>query len=137
MEQTFAIVKPDAVSRGLSGKILAVIEENGFKIRAMRLSHLSVAEAEGFYAVHKGRGFFAELIEFMTSGPCVVLCLERENAVEAWRKLMGATDPAKADPGTIRKLFAESIGRNCVHGSDAKETAAVELAYFFRSFELQ
>jgi nucleoside-diphosphate kinase len=137
MDQTFAIIKPDAVARGLSGKILALIEEHGFKIRAMRLARLSAAEAEGFYAVHKGKGFFAELIEFMTSGPCIVMCLEKENAVEAWRKLMGATDPAKAEAGTIRRLFAESIGRNCVHGSDAKETAAAELAYFFRAFELQ
>jgi nucleoside-diphosphate kinase len=137
MDQTFAIIKPDAVSRGLTGKILAIIEENGFKVRAMRLTRMSAAEAEGFYAVHKGKGFFAELIEFMTSGPCVVMCLEKENAVEAWRTLMGATDPAKAAEGTIRRLFAESIGRNCVHGSDAKETAATELAYFFRSFELQ
>jgi nucleoside-diphosphate kinase len=137
MDQTFAIIKPDAVSRGLAGKILAVIEESGFKVRAMRLSHLSTAEAEGFYAVHKGKGFFAELIEFMTSGPCVVMCLEKGNAVEDWRLLMGATDPAKAAEGTIRHRFAESIGRNCVHGSDAKETAAAELAYFFRAFELQ
>jgi nucleoside-diphosphate kinase len=137
MDQTFAIIKPDAVSRGLTGKILALIEEKGFRIRAMRMAHLSTAEAEGFYAVHKGKGFFAELIEFMISGPCVVLCLEKDNAVEEWRNLMGTTDPVNADPGTIRKLYAESIGRNCVHGSDAKETAATELAYFFRSFEIQ
>ncbi len=137
MEKTFAIIKPDAVSRGLTGKILAVIEENGFKVCALRMTHMSSTEAEGFYAVHKGKGFFGELVEFMSSGPCVLICLEKAGAVDAWRKLMGATNPANADAGTIRKMFAESIGRNCVHGSDAPETAATELAYFFRSFDLQ
>jgi nucleoside-diphosphate kinase len=137
MNKTFGIIKPDAVERGLAGKILALIEENGFKIRAMRQQQMSRAEAEGFYAVHRERPFFGELVEFMISGPCIVMCLEKENAVTEWRKLMGATNPANADEGTIRKLFAESVGRNCVHGSDAAETAAVELAYFFRSFDLQ
>lgn len=137
MSKTFAIIKPDAVERGLAGKILAVIEENGFKVRAMRLSQLSRPEAEGFYGVHRERPFFGELVDFMVSGPCVVLCLEKENAVADWRKLMGATNPANADEGTIRRLFAESTGRNCVHGSDADETAQGELAYFFRAFEIQ
>lgn len=136
MSKTFAIIKPDAVERGFAGKILAMIEEHGFKIRAMRMSLLTKPEAEGFYAVHKERPFFGELVDFMISGPCVVLCLEKENAVAEWRKLMGATNPANADEGTIRKLFAESTGRNCVHGSDADETAQVELAYFFRTFDL-
>lgn len=136
MNKTFAIIKPDAVARGLGGKILALIEENGFKLRAMRYTQLTRPEAEGFYAVHKGKPFFEELVEFMTSGPSIVLCLEKENAVEEWRKLMGATNPAHAEGGTIRRLFAESIGRNCVHGSDAEYTAAAELAYFFRTFEI-
>lgn len=136
MNKTFGIIKPDAVANGLAGKILALIEENGFKIRAMRFTRLTKPEAEGFYAVHKGKGFFDELVEFMTSGPCIVMCLEKENAVEQWRKLMGATNPAQAEGGTIRRLFAESIGRNCVHGSDAEYTAQAELAYFFRTFEI-
>lgn len=137
MNKTFGIIKPDAVERGLAGKILALIEENGFTVRAMRLQRMSRAEAEGFYAVHRERPFFGELVEFMISGPCIVMCLEKENAVTEWRKLMGATNPANADAGTIRKLFAESVGRNCVHGSDAPETAAVELGYFFRAFDIQ
>ena len=136
MNKTFGIIKPDAVANGLAGKILALIEENGFKIRAMRFTRLTKPEAEGFYAVHKGKGFFDELVEFMTSCPCIVMCLEKENAVEQWRKLMGATNPAQAEGGTIRRLFAESIGRNCVHGSDAEYTAQAELAYFFRTFEI-
>jgi nucleoside-diphosphate kinase len=136
MNKTFAIIKPDAVARGLSGKILALIEENGFKIKAMRRTQLTKLEAEGFYAVHKGKGFFDELVEFMTSGPSIVLCLEKENAVQEWRKLMGATNPSEAEGGTIRRQFAESIGRNCVHGSDAEYTAQAELAYFFRTFEI-
>ncbi len=136
MNKTFGIIKPDAVSRGLTGKILAIVEENGFAIRALRMTHLAVAEAEGFYAVHKERPFFGDLVKFMTSGPCVVMCLERKDAVEEWRKLMGATNPANAEEGTIRRQFAESIERNCVHGSDAESTARDELAYFFRSYEL-
>lgn|SRR5262245_36352811 len=136
MNKTFAIIKPDAVARGLSGKILALIEENNFKIKAMRRTQLTKPEAEGFYAVHKGKGFFDELVEFMTSGPSIVLCLEKENAVQEWRNLMGATNPAEAEGGTIRRQFAESIGRNCVHGSDAEYTAQAELAYFFRTFEI-
>lgn len=136
MTKTFGIIKPDAVERGLAGKILALIEENGFKVRAMRMARMTQPEAEGFYAVHKERPFFGELVEFMISGPVVLLCLEKENAVAEWRKLMGATNPANAEPGTIRKLFAESTGRNCVHGSDADATAQTELAYFFRAFDI-
>ena len=136
MERTFAIIKPDAVERGLAGKILARIEEAGFTIRAMRKQHLTKKEAEGFYAVHRERPFFGELTTFMSSGPCVVLALEAPNAITTWRDTMGATDPAKAAPGTLRKEFGESIGRNATHGSDAPETAAFELGYFFRGMEL-
>lgn len=136
MERTFAIVKPDAVASGKAGKILARVEEAGFKIRGMRLQHLSKAEAEGFYAVHKERPFFGELTEFMSSGPCVLLCLEAPDAIKKWRDTMGPTDPAKAAPGTLRRDFGESIGRNATHGSDAPETAAFELGYFFRGMEL-
>ena len=137
MEKTFAIIKPDAVAKGYTGEILSIINKEGFKVKAMRLTRLSKDEAEGFYAVHKERPFFASLVTFMTEGPVVLLALERENAVAHWRKVMGATNPANAEPGTIRKLFAESIERNASHGSDAPETAAQELAYFFRSYELQ
>ncbi len=136
MERTFGIIKPDAVSRGLAGKILARIEEAGFTVKAMRLQHLSRKEAEGFYAVHRERPFFGELTEFMASGPCVLLALEAPDAIKKWRDTMGATDPAKAAPGTLRKDFGESIGRNATHGSDAPETAAFELGYFFRGMEL-
>jgi nucleoside-diphosphate kinase len=137
MERTFAIVKPDAVASRKAGKILARIEEAGFTIRAMRLQHLSKSEAEGFYAVHKERPFFGELTEFMSSGPCVLLCLEAADAIKKWRDTMGPTDPAKAEPGTLRRDFGESIGRNATHGSDAPETAAFELGYFFRGMELR
>jgi nucleoside-diphosphate kinase len=136
MERTFAIIKPDAVERGLAGKILARIEEAGFTIRGMRKQHLTKQEAEGFYAVHKERPFFAELTTFMSSGPCILLALEAPNAIAKWRDTMGLTDPAKAAPGTLRKDFGESIGRNATHGSDAPETAAFELGYFFRGMEL-
>ena len=136
MERTFAIIKPDAVSRGLAGKILARIQEAGFTVKSMRLQHLSKKEAEGFYAVHRERPFFGELTEFMASGPCVLLALEAPDAIKKWRDTMGATDPAKAEPGTLRKDFGESIGRNATHGSDAPETAAFELGYFFRGMEL-
>jgi nucleoside-diphosphate kinase len=131
MERTLAIVKPDAVSKGLIGRILSRIESEGFSVRAMRLVHLTQAEAEGFYAVHRERPFFESLSRFMSSGPCVVLALEAPDAIRRWRDVMGATDPAKADPGTIRREFAESIERNATHGSDAPETAAFELGYFF------
>ena len=135
MERTFAIIKPDAVERRLVGKILARIEEAGFTIRGMRLQHLSKKEAEGFYAVHRERPFFAALTDFMSSGPCVVLALETPDAIKKWRTLMGATDPAKAETGTLRKEFGSSIERNATHGSDAPETAAFELGYFFRGME--
>ena len=136
MERTFAIIKPDAVERRLAGRILGRIEEAGFTVCAMRLQHLTKREAEGFYAVHRERPFFGELTEFMSSGPCVLLALEAPNAIKKWRDTMGATDPAKADAGTLRKDFGQSIGRNATHGSDAPETAAFELGYFFRGMEL-
>ena len=136
VERTFAIIKPDAVERRFAGQILARIEQAGFTVRAMRLQHLSKKEAEGFYAVHRARPFFPELTEFMASGPCVLLALEADNAIKKWRDTMGATDPGKADAGTLRKDFGESIGRNATHGSDAPDTAAFELSYFFRGMEL-
>jgi nucleoside-diphosphate kinase len=136
MERTFAIIKPDAVANGHTGKIIDIILQNGFKIKGMKLKHLTRKEAEGFYAVHRERGFFNELVEFMSEGPVVVLCLEREDAIKKWRDVMGATNPANAADGTIRKLFAESVGRNSVHGSDAPETAAQEIPYFFAATEL-
>ena len=136
MERTFAIIKPDAVERRLAGRILARIEEAGFTVRAIRLHHLTKREAEGFYAVHRERPFFAELTTFMSSGPCVLLVLEAPDAIRKWRDTMGPTDPAKADVGTLRRDFGESIGRNATHGSDAPETAAFELGYFFRGMEL-
>ncbi len=136
MQKTFAIIKPDAVAAGNAGNVLAVIEKNGFKVLAMRMQRLSRAEAEGFYAVHKERPFFGELVEFMTEGPVVLLALEREDAVAKWREVMGATDPAKADEGTIRKLYGTNVGRNASHGSDSVENAAIELAWFFRASEL-
>ena len=136
MARTFAIIKPDAVERGLAGQILARIEAAGFTVRATRLQHLTRKEAEGFYAVHAARPFFGELTEFMSSGPCVLLALEAPDAIRKWRDTMGATDPGKADAGTLRKDFGQSIGRNATHGSDAPETAAFELGYFFRGMEL-
>jgi nucleoside-diphosphate kinase len=136
MERTFAIIKPDAVAAGKAGAILAKIEENGFKIRGAKMTRISQAQAEGFYGVHKERPFFKSLVTFMTEGPVVVLALERENAIAKWRELMGATNPANAAEGTIRKEFAESIERNAVHGSDAPETAAVEIPFFFATSEL-
>ena len=135
-ERTLAIIKPDAVERHLTGAILQRIEAQGFQIRAMRLVHLSKKQAEGFYAVHRDRSFFASLTDFMSSGPAVVLVLEAIDAIKKWRTLMGATDPAKADAGTLRKEFAQSIERNATHGSDAPETAAFEIGYFFAGIEL-
>src|SRR4029077_4202801 len=135
-ERTFAIIKPDAVERRMSGRILQRIEDAGFAIRAMRKVQLSKRQAEGFYAVHSPRPFFASLTEFMSSGPSIVLVLEAPDAIKKWRTLMGATDPAKADAGAIRKEFAESIERNATHGSDAPETASVEIAYFFPGIDL-
>ena len=132
---TFGIIKPDAVRAGKTGAVLQRITDGGFRVRAMKLIHMTRAEAEGFYAVHRERPFFGELTEFMSGGPCVVLALEKDGAVKAWRDLMGATDPAKADDGTIRKEFGASIGNNAVHGSDSEENAQVELAYFFSRLE--
>ena len=135
-ERTLAIIKPDAFERRLTGRIIQRIEDAGFTIRAMRRVHLSKPQAEGFYAVHRARPFFASLTDFMASGPAVVLVLEAPDAIKKWRTLMGATDPAKADPGTLRKEFAESIERNATHGSDAPETAAYEIGYFFAGIDL-
>jgi nucleoside-diphosphate kinase len=135
-ERTLAIIKPDAVARQLAGAILQRIEQSGFQIRAIRRVHLSKKDAEGFYAVHRERPFFGSLTDFMSSGPALVLVLEAPDAIRKWRTLMGATDPAKADAGTLRKAFAESIERNATHGSDAPETAAFEIGYFFAGIEL-
>ncbi len=135
-ERTFAIIKPDAVRARHAGRILSRIEEAGFIVRALRLTHLTKREAEGFYAVHRERPFFGALTDFMSSGPCVVMALEAPDAIKKWRTLMGATDPAKAEAGTLRKEFGTSIENNATHGSDAPETAAFELGYFFRGMEL-
>ena|SRR6266849_4238951 len=136
IERTLAIIKPDAISRGLTGEILARIQKAGFQIAAIKSRRLTRAEAEGFYAVHRSKGFFAELTEFMSSGKVVVLALEAEGAIAKWRETMGATDPAKAASGTIRREFGTSIQFNCTHGSDAPDTAAFELNYFFAGHEL-
>ena len=133
---TFGIIKPDAVRAGKQGAIIQRILDSGFKIRGMKLIHQSKKQAEGFYAVHAGKGFYEELTEFMSSGPCVVLALEKESAVKAWRDLMGATNPAEAAEGTLRKEFASSIGENAVHGSDSDENAEIEISYFFSKLEL-
>ena len=132
---TFAIIKPDAVRARVTGKIIQRIEDEGFQIRAMRLVNLSKRDAEGFYAVHRERPFFSSLTTFMSSGPAVVLALEAPDAIKKWRTLMGATDPAKADAGTLRKEFGQSIENNATHGSDAPETSAFELSYFFPGIE--
>jgi nucleoside-diphosphate kinase len=136
MERTLAIIKPDAVKRGLAGDIIKRIEGAGLKVRGMRLMHLSRAQAERFYDVHKARPFFGSLCEYMTSGPVVVMMLEGDKAIARWRELMGATDPAKANPGTIRKDFGQNIEQNAVHGSDAPETAAYETGFFFSSLDI-
>jgi nucleoside-diphosphate kinase len=136
MERTFAIIKPDATAKHFTGRILQRIEEAGFQIRAMKTMRLTQKEAEGFYAVHRERPFFKGLTEFMSSGPIVAMVLESPDAIKRWRSLMGTTDPAKADAGTIRKEFASSIGENATHGSDAPETAAFEIGYFFAGIEL-
>jgi nucleoside-diphosphate kinase len=135
-ERTLAIIKPDAVERRLAGKIIQRIEDAGFQIRAMRKVSLSKPQAEGFYAVHRERLFFGSLTAFMSSGSAIVLVLEASDAIRKWRTLMGATDPAKADAGTLRKEFAQSIERNATHGSDAPDTAAYEIGYFFAGVEL-
>ena len=136
LERTLAIIKPDATSRGLAGDILSRIHRAGFSIVAIKSLRLTQSEADGFYAVHRGKGFFAELTTFMSSGKIVVIALEAEGAIARWRQTMGATDPAKAAPGSIRRDLGASIQNNCTHGSDAPETAAFEISYFFASHEL-
>jgi nucleoside-diphosphate kinase len=136
MERTFAIIKPDAVARHLAGDILKRIEGNGLRIVGLRLTQLTRAEAESFYAVHKERPFYGSLCDYMTSGPVIVAVLAAEDAIKRWRDLMGATDPAKAAAGTIRKDFGQNVEQNATHGSDAPETAANEIAFFFRGLEL-
>ena len=133
---TFGIIKPDAVRAGHTGSIIQRILDNRFKIRGLKLIHMTQRQAEGFYAVHRERPFFPSLTEFMSSAPCVVMALEKESAVKAWRDLMGATDPAKADDGTLRKEFGGSVGENAVHGSDSDENATIEISYFFSRLEL-
>jgi nucleoside-diphosphate kinase len=136
LESTLAIIKPDAMSRGLEGEILSRIHKAGFQIVAIKSVRLTKSEAEGFYAVHRGKGFFEELTSFMSSGKVLVMVLQADNAIARWRETMGATDPAKAAPGTIRREFGTSIQNNCTHGSDAPETAAFEIGYFFGGHEL-
>jgi nucleoside-diphosphate kinase len=136
LERTLAIAKPDAVKRGLTGEIISRIHKAGFSIVAIKSVSLSKAEAEGFYAVHKARPFFGELTDFMSSGKAIFMVLEADGAILKWRETMGATDPAKAAPGSIRRDLGTSIGNNCTHGSDAPDTAAFEIAYFFSGMEL-
>lgn len=135
MESTLAIIKPDGVEKRCVGTVLSRVEEEGFRVVAMRMVRMTRGEAEGFYAVHRERPFFSSLTEYMSSGPAVVMVLEREDAIARWREVMGATDPTKAEAGTLRALYGESIERNVVHGSDAPETAAFEAGYFFRGVE--
>jgi nucleoside-diphosphate kinase len=136
MQKTFTILKPDTVKAGKAGAVISEIEKAGFRIRAAKMLHLSKAQAEGFYYVHKERPFFGSLVSFMTEGPIVAMVLEADNAIEKLRKVMGATDPAKADNGTIRKQFGTNIERNAIHGSDGAETAAFEIGYFFNQLEI-
>jgi len=136
VERTFSMVKPDAVAAGQAGEILAQIEKAGFRIVGLKMTRLTDAQAQSFYAVHRERPFFNGLVKFMTEGPIIVMALEREDAIRKWREVMGATNPANAVEGTIRKRFGESIERNCVHGSDAAETAETELRFFFSSADL-
>ena len=136
VERTFSIVKPDAVAAGQAGEILAMIQQAGFKILGLRMTRLTEAQAQGFYAVHRERPFYAGLVKFMTEGPIIVMALERDDAVKKLREVMGATNPANAAEGTIRKRFAENIERNCIHGSDAPETAEAELRFFFSTADL-
>jgi nucleoside-diphosphate kinase len=136
VERTFSIIKPDAVAAGQAGEILAMIQQAGFKVLGMRMMRLTDAQARGFYAVHRERPFFEGLVKFMTEGPIVVMALEREDAIKKLREVMGATNPANAAEGTIRKRFAANIERNCIHGSDAPETAEVELRFFFPAADL-
>lgn len=136
VERTLSIIKPDAVEKGHIGGVISMIQSAGLQVTAMRMFHLSRAQAEGFYAVHKQRPFFGELVEFMTRSPVVVMCLQGENAIAKYRDVMGATDPAKAAPNTLRKKYGSSIGENACHGSDAAATAAFEIAYFFPGYEI-
>jgi nucleoside-diphosphate kinase len=135
-ETTLSIIKPDGVGQKVVGKVLARLEAEGFRIAALKMLHLSKAQAEGFYAVHRERPFFGSLTDFMSEGPVVVMVLERENAIKGLREVMGATDPAKADEGTIRKEFAENVERNIIHGSDSPESAAFEISYYFNALEI-
>jgi nucleoside-diphosphate kinase len=136
MEKTLAIIKPDAVAAGQTGEIIAMIQKAGFRIAGMKMRRLSRMEAESFYAVHRERPFYSSLVKFMTEGPVVLMALEGQDAIQKWRDTMGATNPANAAEGTVRKRFAQGIERNCVHGSDAPETAAVEIPFFFSTAEL-
>jgi nucleoside-diphosphate kinase len=136
MERTLSIIKPDGVKKGLIGEVIGRFEKAGLKVAAMKMIHMSKKEAEGFYAVHRGKPFYGSLTDFMSSGPCVVLILEGEKAISRNRELMGATNPKDAAPGTIRKAFAANVGQNIVHGSDAPETAAYEIGYFFNALEI-
>jgi nucleoside-diphosphate kinase len=136
MEKTFTILKPDTVKAGKAGAVISEIEKAGFRIRAMKMLHLTEAQAQGFYYVHKERPFFGSLVKFMTEGSIVAIVLEADNAIDKLRKVMGATDPAKADAGTIRKQFGSNIERNAIHGSDGPETAAFEISYFFNHLEI-
>ncbi len=136
MERTLAIMKPDCVQKKIIGKVIDKILDDGFNILGLKMIRLSVAQAQAFYDVHAGKPFYEELVEFMTEGPVVVAALEKENAIMAWRELMGATNPEQAKEGTIRKLYADNVGRNIVHGSDAPETAKREIAFFFSEYEL-
>ena len=136
MQNTFTILKPDTVKAGNAGAVMSQIEKAGFRIRAVKMLHLTEAQAQGFYYVHKERPFFGSLVKFMTEGPAVLMVLEAENAIDKLRKVMGATDPAKADAGTIRKQFGTNIERNAIHGSDGPDTAAFEISYFFSQLEI-
>lgn len=136
LERTLSILKPDCIRKGLAGAVLGHIEKAGFKIAAIRMIHLAESTAGMFYDVHRGKPFFEELVKFMSSGPCMPMVLEKENAMAALRELMGATDPTEAEDGTIRKLYADSKGENIIHGSDSTENAAIEIAYFFPKMEL-
>jgi nucleoside-diphosphate kinase len=136
LQRTFSIIKPDAVAKNATGAIIAMLQEAGFRILGMKMLEITTEQAEGFYAVHAGKPFFNSLTNFMSSGPIVVMALEKENAIADLRKLMGATNPANAEPGTIRKKWAESIERNAIHGSDAEDTARFEVSYFFAGYEL-
>ena len=136
LQRTLAIIKPDAVAKGATGNIIKTIEENGFRLVGMKMLHLKKTQAAGFYAVHVGKPFFDGLVKFMTEGPVVVMALEKENAIADWRRIMGATNPEKAEPGTIRKKYGTNIERNATHGSDADDTARFEVSFFFAGYQM-